>query len=52
MALRVSGCALFGVPTTLLMASGYPFIETQKVASKFYTQDLHTRKIFKLEFLL
>ncbi len=33
--LRVGGCTLFCVWATLSMASGCPFAETQKVASKF-----------------
>jgi hypothetical protein len=46
MVLRVGGCTLFGVPTTLSMASGCLSAKTQKVASK-YLHNLFTQEEFK-----
>jgi hypothetical protein len=46
MVLRVGGCTLFGVPTTLSMASGCLSVETENVASKY----LHTTFTHKEKF--
>jgi hypothetical protein len=44
--LRVGGCTLFGVPTTLSMASGCLSAKTQKVASKYLHTTFTLKEIF------
>jgi hypothetical protein len=51
MVLRVGGCTLFGVPTTLSMALGCLSIETQKVASKYVHTTFTHKENYKIKII-
>ncbi len=51
MVLRVGGSTLFGVPTTLSVASGCLSAKTQKVASKYLHTTFTHKKIFKIKII-